>query len=250
MDYTNTISDATQETNPTNYKMLRILKAMDGICNHVGAWLYQMSDYDDYFLPSNNYYAYGDIYRTFIDMGAKWIFHQGAQKRTTRNTAFAQLKLYLNSKLQWDASLDEQELIDKFFDGYFGPASQTMQDFFYDVYNVVDSNGGTTTLSRNVFSQSDLEYWISLCEQALEDIAPLKTTDSTRYNLLVQNINCEMMMPRYLLIRLYRVYKGSTFTNSQLSTIKTQFIAECKAAGVLEGNNQDVIANVNLNYVS
>jgi hypothetical protein len=125
-----------------------------------------------------------------------------------------------------------------------------MQDFFYDVYNVADSNGGTTTLSRDVFSQSDLEYWIELCEQALEDIAPLKTTDSTRYNLLVQNINCEMMMPRYLLIRLYRVYKGSTFTNSQLSTIKTQFIAECKAAGVLEGNNQDVIANVNLNYVS
>jgi len=245
MDYT---KDLTDETSETNVKMLKIFKANSVICDHIGAWLYQMSDYDDYFLPSNNYYAYSDIYETLVDMGAKWIFHQGAQKRTTRNTAFAQLKLYLNSKLQWDTSLDEQELIDKFFDGYFGPASQTMQDFFYDVYNVVDANGGTTTLSRDVFSQSDLEYWIELCEQALEDIKPLKTTDSARYNLLVQNINCEMMMPRYLLIRLYSIYKGSSITN--LSTVKTQFIAECRAAGVLQGTDQDVIANVNLNPVS
>ena len=110
--------------------MLKILEAMGVLCKNVGAWLYQMSDYDDYFLPQNSYYTYGDLYNTFIDLGTKWIFHQGAQKRTDRSPAFAELKLYLNSKLEWDSSLDEQELIDKFFDGYFGPASQTMQEIF------------------------------------------------------------------------------------------------------------------------
>ena len=153
--------------------------------------------------------------------------------------------------MQWDTSLNEQDLIDKFFDGYFGPASQTMQEFFYSVYAVADANGGKTTLSRNVFSQSDLEYWIELCEQALVDIESLKTTDSARYNLLVQNINCEMMMPRYLLIRLYRIYKGSEFDSSEatLANIKSQFEAECKATGVLQGNNQTVIGSVDLSYV-
>ena len=249
MDYTKTISDATKETNERNYKMMRILKATSVICNHVGAWLYQVGDYDDYFLPENNYYAYGDIYRTFIDMGAKWIFHQGAQKRTDRSPAFAELKLYLNSKLEWDSTLNEQELIDKFFDGYFGPASATMKEMFYSMYDVCDAVGGTSKLSRDVFSQDILEYWIDLCEQALKEIEVLKSTDSTRYNLLVKNIQCEMMTPRYLLIRLYQVYKGSTFTSSNLSTIKTQFIAECKAAGVLTGNNQTTIDSVVLTYV-
>ena len=239
MDYTKELNDPTSETNT---KMLKILKANSVLCNHIGAWLYQMSDYDDYFLPSNNYYAYSDLYQTLIDMGAKWIFHQGAQKSTTRNTAFAQLKLYLNSKLQWDTSLDTQKLINNFFDGYYGPASATMKEFFYRVYDVADANGGKTTLSKNVFSQEELEYWIELCEQALVDIASLKNTDSARYNLLVKNINCEMMMPRYLLIRLYSTYKGSSITN--LTTVRNQFIAECKAAGVLTGNGQTSIDSV------
>ena len=247
IDYTKGLTDSSSKENA---KMLKVLKGLDAICNHFGAWLYQMSDYDDYFLPENNYYAYGDIYRTLLDMGAKWIFHQGAQKRTDRSPAFAELKLYLNSKLEWDSSLDEQELIDKFFDGYFGPASQTMQEMFYSMYELCDSNGGRATLSRNVFSQEILEYWLELCEQALQEIEVLKSTDSTRYNILVKNINCEMMTPRYLLIRLYQVYKGSTFTSANLSTIKTQFIAECKAAGVLTGNNQTEIDSVTLTYVS
>ena len=43
MDYTDSILDSTNEK---NVKMLNILEAMKVLCKNVGAWFYQMSDFD------------------------------------------------------------------------------------------------------------------------------------------------------------------------------------------------------------
>lgn len=245
MDYTDNIHDS---TNANNVKMLKILEAMNVLCKNVGAWLYQMSDYDDYFLPQNSYYTYSDLYNTFIDLGTKWIFHQGAQKRSVKNTAFGQLKLYLNSKMMWDSSLKEEDLIDKFFDGYFGPGSASMRAYFDELYNVLeDYDSGTAKLDTACFSYSDLITWMEYCDQALSDISSLASPDPTRYKTLKKNIQCEMISLKYLLIRLYNEYNGEQITD--LEVTKTEFIAECKNLGINQGTGQTIIDSVDLSYV-
>ena len=257
MDYTDNIHDS---TNATNAKMLKVLEAMNVLCKNVGAWLYQMSDYDDYFLAQNSYYTYGDLYNTFIDLGTKWIFHQGAQKRSVKNTAFGQLKLYLNSKMMWDSSLDEEDLIDKFFDGYFGSGSLSMRKYFNELYDVLeDYSGGTAELNTRCFAYGDLLVWMGYCNQALSDIASLKTTDPTRYNTLKKNIECEMLTLKYLLIRLYNEYDGAEAYHEEYddngnaiivvnADVRSAFIAECKNAGVNQGTGQKTIDEIDLSY--
>ena len=236
-----------------NASFMNVFKGAQAICSNFGAWLYQ-DIYNDYFLPFNSFYAYKGMYTSLYEAGAQWVFHQGQQTATDKNTAFGQLKLYLNSKLAWDTSLDTDELIQKFFDGYFGPASATMKAYFDDQNAHLDkllSQGVAmmkpTLLSKNYFSKSKLNTWLGYCEQALEDIAGLEKTDPERYAQLVKNINCEAMTPKYLLIRLYSVYNGlSIGTDITLADTTTQFIEECTAAGVLVYKQHEDISGIDL----
>lgn len=247
MDYTANISDT---QNQTNVEMMKVLNGLDVICDEFGVWLYQMSMYDDYFLPANNYGAYANTYTVLNNMGAKWIFHQGAQINSPKNTAFEQLKLYLNSKLAWDCSLDEWELIDKFFNGYFGSAANKMRAFFDEVYALAKSNGGTTSLSASLFDKDTLNRWLSYCESALEDIEYLKTENAALYAQYEKNIKCEMMMPKYLLIRLYKTYNGEIVEDTaSLGGADGAFTKECLSCGLEVGNGQANIKSVNLSFV-
>ncbi len=244
MDYTKNITNPNSNVNKA---MLNVIDGLQAISSDYGAWLYQLSNYDDYFLPSNTFYSYGDTYRKLVDINTKWIFHQGAQIRSPKNTAFCQLKLYLNSKLAWDSSLDETQLIARFFDGYFGQASQTMKLFFDDMCNLLDTYGSPTSPSQVYFKKDVLTRWLNYCTIALEDIKPLQATDLTRYQQLKTNIECEALMPKYLLIRLYNQYNGQEIQN--LTNVKQSFIQDCLSANVKVGNNQSKVENIDLSLI-
>ena len=228
MDYT---EDFSNTSNTTNQKMLQILDALDVICDNFGAWLYQ-DTYQNYFIPEDNFYAYKGIYSKLAEMGCQWIFHQGKQTNTLKSTAFCELKLYMNSVMAFDTSLDSQAVIDRFFNGYFGAASTDMKKYFNELNaHLAPISIGSTSCTAENFPKDKLKTWLGYCDAAIKDLASLKKTDSARYKLLVNNVECEKLWIEFMLIYLYSDYSFYSGPAS-LTEAQVYFEERCYNIGV------------------
>ena len=113
----------------------------------------------------------------------------------------------------WNVNADVNEITNKFFDNYFGPASTAMRKYFNELlaqcqaqksvigYDANPMNGDR--LKTKFWSQSQLTTWLSYIEEAYTAIDALVETDVDRYNVLYERINRESIAIRYLKIRLY-----------------------------------------------
>lgn len=88
-------------------------------------------------MPFNNYYAVTETYRYFYDLGAKYFFEL-RQHNNSNATAFSHLKTYIEYKMLWDVDLNYNDVVDKFFSGYFGPAASTMRRYFNELTTYLD----------------------------------------------------------------------------------------------------------------
>ena len=259
IDYTAPIAD--------DNDFIKVIDGLHVLCaDNLMVWLYNLyttenyNNYNDYFLPYNTFSTYAANYQKLVDEGINFIFHQGAEKTSLKNTAFGTLKAYLNSKLAWDCTLDNSKLINNFFDIYFGDAATTMRTYFNELNTATDTQMakyGGLSFARywkgsydGAFTQDTLITWLGYGETAKSDIAALASTDPDKYAQICKNIDGEMIMVKYLLIRLYRYYDGSAFVEADLNDVKAAFIAECKACDITVGNNQTSIDEVVLDYVS
>lgn len=229
MDYT---EDFSNTSNSTNQKMLQILDALSVICDHFGAWLYQ-DTWQNYFIPEDNFYAYKGIYSKLAEMGCQWIFHQGKQTNTFKSTAFCELKLYMNSVMAFDTSLDSQAVIDRFFDGYFGAAATDMKKFFNEFNkHLAPMSIGSTSSTASNFPKATLQKWLGYCDDAIADLAYLKDIDLERYNLLVNNVECEKLWMEFMLIDLHSTYSFYPSSVNSLDKAKVHFEERCYNIGV------------------
>jgi hypothetical protein len=83
-------------------------------------------------------------------------------------------------------------------------------------------------IQASLWPQRTLESWISLIDQAYEDIAGLKTTDEALYNSLKEHICIESISYRYLLLELYH----SNYDSVTLATMKKEFLSDISRIGM------------------
>ena len=225
-------------TDPLNADFMRTLQGWMACSDNFGAWLYQ-DYYHNYFMPYNNYYAMADMYSVLVEIGTEWIFHQGAQTQD-KPTAFGALKLYLNSKLSWNVTLDTETLIDNFFAGQYGEGATAMRKFFDSQNAYLDSLGEKSyskvydsIYTYKNFSKGKLAEWYNYCQEALKAIEPLKTSDSARYKVLYDNIMAETLSPWWMLLKFYGASDGYKLAGyASLDEAKTAFIEVAKDIGV------------------
>lgn len=144
------------------------------------------------------------------------------------NSGFSRLKAYVMSKLQWNTSLNMNELIDDFFDNYFAEAADTMQDLFNQerewLTNVYANKGAEGYISDNLvdsqyWSYNQLQSYMQMINKAYEDIEGLRETNPDRYAKLYDRILIESMQFRYLLIQIYY----TEYSDSALLEAKKEF---------------------------
>jgi len=96
------------------------------ICNRVYIWDY-VTDFGHYLLPYPNQRVLTANIKFFVDHGTRGIFEEGAYQ--SYGAEMAELKSWVMAKALWNPNVDNQQLIDEFVDGYFGPAGKPIGQY-------------------------------------------------------------------------------------------------------------------------
>ena len=81
-----------------------------------------------------NVYALQDNIRFFRDNGVKCLFEQGAYQG--RHADFAELKAWLMAKWMWNPELPMKDLLDDFFNGYYGKGAPFVRAYFEELHRL------------------------------------------------------------------------------------------------------------------
>ncbi len=157
-----------------------------------------------YFYDSFNHFtSEGFQYYASIDDSEMFI---ESQTNNPTPSAWNNLKFYMASKLQWDCTLDEKELMDDFFNAMYGPGAKYMRQFFdaerMYCYNEYKSKNMYKRWSIYNYVNRDCEWpitvlqsWIELCDKALEAVEPLKNSNPEAYENYCKHIEIEAIAP-------------------------------------------------------
>jgi len=205
-------------------------KMWSTLTDNVYTWIYS-TNFDDYLAPFNSFDAMQYTYDALKSFNTTWI-HDQSQYNQPSPTGFSNLKLYLNSQLQWQVNQNYGKLVDKYFENYFGPAAAPMRKYFEELrthMTYLEANRGSNGYSNAIYftgitnskywPSGTLEKWQGYIDEAMASIESLKFTDSDLYDTLSKHIRIEGMCIRYLDIA---VYKRSGNTD-----IKQAFKADC-----------------------
>ena len=134
-------------------------------------WLWVYGAYHTrpiYFMDSYNFHN-SDTYQAFANSGVELVFDENIDY-SSELTGFNSLKTYIESKLMWDSSLDQNELVEKFFKAMYKDAAETMYNLFVDyrthyAYIIVKSGQNKVKLNNvQNYAPSDFLRWIGFID--------------------------------------------------------------------------------------
>lgn len=225
MDYYRSIKDKANEEFYNN------MKAWSDITDgNLYLWYYS-TNYNYYLAPYDNFDSMLVNYKFAVDCGAKYLFDLRQHNETGAVTGWSNLKSYLYYKLAWDVNADMSTLMNQFFDGYFGPASEKMRQFFDEFRTLtkfnLDNNevGGKRTLYYEIVQETFwpkdiLQKWIDTCNEAEKSIEKLKDTDYEKYQMYLDHINTEKLSVLYLFVECYSYNTSEDVINEYKAEFK------------------------------
>ena len=108
------------------------------ICDRLYVWDYT-TNFSHYVMPHPNLRVLGPNVRFFADNNVKSVFEQGAYQ--CQGAEMAELRAWVLAKLMWDPALDDQQLIDEFLNGYYGPAAVHIKAYLNIIHDAVEASG-------------------------------------------------------------------------------------------------------------
>lgn len=163
---------------PTNKVLMDYFEGWDKVAKHKAIWcyhrLYSMTEAFPW--PQCSYWYIAEDFRFYKKIGVQKLydesefFYHGSNPR-----AFHDLHIFLSVKLMDDTTLDENKLIDEFFDYQYGPASKIMREYSDYLKKRLDAIPGIMCMqpihTRNVL---DVEFftkvngWLDQAEALLK----------------------------------------------------------------------------------
>lgn len=180
-------------------------------------WLYQTNfGLFPYFFDSFSFYSQ-PMYNYIASKGLKMFFAQGqdTQESGSMGTNFNNLKAYLNAKLTWDSTLDEDTLINRYFKAMYGTAYKQMKNYFgfLRAYNhqVIESHYDTLVNPRSIYNAMAKREYYSLegLQSLIKEIDKARAIiesssyDATQRKVYLNNIEAEALFPLYAELQLY-----------------------------------------------
>ncbi len=213
-------------------------------------WSYQVN-FSYYLTPFNSFDGMQPIYQYGKKSNATLLFDQGQYNESGRATAWCTLKAYLSSKLAWDVNADFEQLIDNFFNVYFGPASSEMKQMF-DSFRVRAKYNETyngylgyrsiyiEATQEKFWPESLIRDWLKNTENALQAIEPLKESDPDKYSAYSSNIRLERLSPLYLMIEIYNL----NITDEQTMEYKLTFYEDAQEMGTTKWGEKTFVSDM------
>ena len=110
-----------------------VVKALEGwgkLCNNIYVWDYAVN-FSQYTAPYPNFHVLAENIRLFSNNHVVGLMEQG--QRSSEGGEFAELKMWVLSKLMWNPSLDSDSLAKEFITNYYGKAAPMIEQYFQRV---------------------------------------------------------------------------------------------------------------------
>lgn len=160
---------------------------------------------------------YKDAYGYLANAGATWIFNQGQSYQYGRaTTAWHNMKVYLDSKLGWDSSLKQEELMDDWFNAMFKEAAPAMKELYYEMrsYQRALSERQNFYILNSIYLniEKDPEWWplqtmlswMDKADKAKTYIEGYKLTNPQTYQMLCDHIDAEWLSPAFATLKFHK----------------------------------------------
>ena len=119
-----------------NEGFARDLRAWSKIAKHLYIWDYT-TNFRHYLFIHPNLRVLGPNIRFFVANGVDGVFEQGSTG--TPGAEFAELRAWVLAKLLWNPQLDDNELIDEFLTGYYGPAGTHVRAYIDTIHDIMQA---------------------------------------------------------------------------------------------------------------
>ena len=219
-----------------NAESAEAIKAWSAISEELFIWGYSQ-DFVRYMYPVNTYNTMTDLYRFYKLNNAVALYDQGVSGGTNGNTAFFELKQYVQSMLAWNVNSDMNTHIQNFIRAYYGEAAEPMQKYFdrmialttYD-FHELDMGGRVYENLSNpkFFPKGEIDIWDDLVNEGYALIKPLEQTDNARYTVLKDRLDNEYISVLYLMIELHSQY----FTADEIYNMKLTVKEYCEKGNI------------------
>lgn len=225
MDYYKPITD------PANQEYYNTLKAWSDMAQgNLYLWFYS-TNFFNYLAPYDCFDSFAENYRMAAQCDAYYLFDQRQTDERVTVTGWSTLKDYVCSKLMWDVDQNPEDLIDKFFEGYFGPAAPEMREIFDQLRLLTEYNkehkelSGQSTIylsltDEKYWPKDILEQWMENYDRAEEKIASLKESDPALYQAYLERIQKEKLSTLYLFVECYSYNTNAALIESYKAEFK------------------------------
>ncbi len=219
---------------PNNVNLKNMFESWRPLAKNYSVWSYDCYFYS-YLAPMDTWSAMGDFVKYLVSLNTQVLFAQGAWN-LRQSSNFDELKMYIYSKIQWNANLDMKELINDYFDKLYRDASETMKQAYWNMrtelhrHTLMGREGSirAETVSQKYYSKRYLVNQVAQIEKAYADIEKYKTSDPEYYAMAYNAIMAETIGPRWLLLEIYE----GTFSNVELETFLDSFAADARRTSV------------------
>lgn len=238
-------------TDPANQEYYKNLKAWGDFANgNLYLWYYS-TNFWNYLAPYDCFDSFAENYRVAAEYNTFYLFDQRQTDESGAITGWSTLKDYVCSKLGWDVDRNPEELIDKFFEGYFGPAAPEMRVIFDQLRLLTEYNkehnemGGNATIylsltDEKFWPKDVLQQWMVQYDLAVEKIAPLKESNPALYESYLEHIQKEKISTLYLLVECYSYNTSVTL----IDAYKAEFKELADKLGVTKYHESSDISNL------
>lgn len=232
-----------------NEESAEMMKAWSTLSSKMYYWLYQ-TNYAGYLYPFDSWDSDVENLRFCYENNVDIVMLQG-QHNMACSTGFTSLKVYTDSMAAMDLSLNYQDMVNNFFQNYYGPAAAPMQQYFEELQswmrhlaeaNPVEYTGKISNelLSGDTYWPREmLLRWQDLIDQAYEalETAQINSGDYTTYQ---NHIKMESIFLRYELISSH----SGIYSAEQILEMKQSFKEDCTALGITHEYEQRELTEV------
>lgn len=207
------------------------------LTDKIHIWIYSLLTSNGLLL-NDTFEVLPDNYRYLLSNNAVSIIDQTDSYQENCNTGWARAQQYVQSKVQWDTTLNMEDLLKDFFKNYFGEAADTMyklfieqREWFTNIYNNLGASGKISDdlVDVSYWKYAQLKAYLAKIDKAYEDIASLKATDEKKYEQIYDRIALESMQFRYIMLMLY----PNEYDEQELQTMKTAFKMDFERFGLI-----------------
>ena len=193
------------------------VQAWGDIAHHLYAWNYgENYQSKGVFLDTLNGFS-TERAQHMASMGVTWNFTEIQSSNEVVST-WHNLQYYMIGQMSWDSTYNAEELIDKFFNAYYGYAADTMKALYYNqrlhsahmTEQYYKENKKILPVGHNNWTTTDYPYelikgWINRTEFALTQIEQYKNIDMDLYDTYKDRINVESMQYFWII---YQYHSG------------------------------------------